>query len=133
MNLAARVVLAFNLWAATAVWVSAQVIAPVSSVARGDPRPGVSPDTNIVGTTWSGQDGEYQTTFRFEADGKLNYGYKNGHFDNGTWKQTGNTIYFEMNDKYREFKGTFEGDKIEGDSWNVAGKKWTTSITRKEK
>jgi hypothetical protein len=35
-----------------------------------------------------------------------------------------------MNNKYCEFDGKMNGDAIEGESHNVAGKKWTTKMTR---
>ena len=82
----------------------------------------------LEGTTWVGQDGEYVTTFRFDKGGVLTYAYVNGTYRNGTWKQTGDKLYFEMNNKFREFRGTIKGEKIEGNSWNIRDMKWKTVI-----
>lgn len=84
----------------------------------------------LEGTTWSGLDNSDSKTFRFERGGILSYVAGGQDYRNGTWKQTGNVIYFETNKQYREFRGTMQGDLIEGDSWNVQGMKWKTSIRR---
>jgi hypothetical protein len=35
-----------------------------------------------------------------------------------------------MNDRYCEFEGKLSGETIEGETRNVRGKRWTTSLTR---
>jgi outer membrane biogenesis lipoprotein LolB len=84
-------------------------------------------------TEWTGLDDQAVTTIRFEKDGVLAYIYNGHSYRNGTWKQDGKNLYFEMNDKYRECKATVTGDTIEGDSWNVTDKKWTTTLYRYRK
>ena len=39
-------------------------------------------------------------------------------------------MYFEINNGYREFRGAvnLEGNVIQGDSWNKAGKRWQTVL-----
>jgi hypothetical protein len=85
---------------------------------------------SIDDTEWVGSDSseKYITTFRFEKSGLLAYYYNGVSYRNGTWKQNGASIYFEMNGKFREFKGTVKGDQISGDSWNKKGNKWETVI-----
>lgn len=91
---------------------------------------GQPPPSLLEDTTWSGLDNSDSKTFRFERGGILSYIAGSQNYRNGTWKQTGNVIYFETNKQYREFRGVMQGDLIEGDSWNVQGMKWKTSIRR---
>jgi len=86
--------------------------------------------SNLAGTTWGGQDGANKTTFQFETDGVLKYGYGERDYKNGTWKQTGDEIYFETNNKVSEFKGIIKGNRIEGDRWNAQGTKWKLVLTK---
>jgi hypothetical protein len=83
---------------------------------------------NIEGTTWAGQDGDTFTTFHFEKNGILAYQYDGRFFRNGTWKQEGNKLYFEMNNRFRECRAVIRGNVIEGDSWNKKGAKSKTKI-----
>lgn len=85
---------------------------------------------DIRGTSWVGQDfvPNYQMTFK--ADGTLSYGYKGKLNHGGSWIQQGNSVYFEINKKYREFKGSVDADTLQGESWNVTGKRWQTHLRR---
>jgi formylglycine-generating enzyme required for sulfatase activity len=85
---------------------------------------------NIGGTTWAGQDGRTFTTFHFERNGILAYSYDGRLFRNGTWKQEGDKLYFETNNKYREWRALIRGNVIEGDSWNKKGARSKTKIFR---
>jgi hypothetical protein len=89
----------------------------------------------LEGTVWTGVDlpEKYFTTYRFEKNGKLVWSYNGGKFTNGTWKQEGRTLTFQMNNNYRESRGTIKGNTIEFDSWNVRGVRWFTVITRVER
>ena len=69
-------------------------------------------------------------TIEFVADGTMNVSYKTTRFNRASWKQDGDKIYWEMNNKYCEFEGKMNGDVIEGESRNVTGKKWATKMTR---
>jgi hypothetical protein len=85
---------------------------------------------DLVGTTWDGHDLDVMIRFVFEPGGTLYYSYKNGQFRNATWKLDGNRLYFEMNTGFREFRGVVQGDTIVGESWNVRGMKWSTTLKR---
>jgi hypothetical protein len=88
---------------------------------------------SIEGTEWSAPaDGAGVTnvTYFFERGGILVYRYNGRTFRNGTWRQEGNRVYFECNQKYRECRAALRGDRIEGDSWNVAGARWQTNLGR---
>jgi len=81
---------------------------------------------SVSGTTWVGtdSDGDYYE-YSFQADGALYYKSPSGFHTNGTWKQDGNSIYMETNNKYSEYKGLISGTHIEGNAWNVKDKHWT--------
>jgi hypothetical protein len=85
----------------------------------------------VEGTTWSGTDGDGPMTFTFEPGGVLRYTYQAGTFRNGTWKQTGRSVYIEMNNKFAERRGTLRGNRLTGDAWNVQGLKWSFDVSRK--
>ncbi len=85
----------------------------------------------LHGSRWSGSDidsGDWEITF--EKDGTITYTYNGRTFHNGTWKWQGNALYFETNKKFYEFRGTVLGDVIDGESWNVKGVRWHTSMYR---
>ncbi len=86
-------------------------------------------DTNfasVAGTVWGGtdSDGDYYE-YHFEADGSLSYKAPQGFFKNGTWKQNGDAIYMETNQKFAERQGRISGSHMEGNAWNIRGEKWT--------
>src|SRR5205823_4791088 len=85
----------------------------------------------LAGTTWTGETAEgWAMTIEFVADGSMNVSYKDTKFNRASWTQKDDKIYWEMNNKYCEFNGKMVSDAIEGESFNVAGKKWATKMTR---
>jgi hypothetical protein len=84
---------------------------------------------DLRGTAWKGPEAA-DRYIQFNADGTLSY-HVGGKGGNATWKQEGNRVYFEINNGYREFRGTinFAGNAIQGDSWNKAGKRWQTILS----
>jgi len=81
---------------------------------------------SLAGTTWAGTDSDGDDyVFNFEADGTLSYTSPSGSFRNGTWKQFGGAVYFEMNDHFSEYLGVINGKSIEGKAWNSEGRTWT--------
>lgn len=87
----------------------------------------------FAGTHWFGKCYADNFWIVFETNGTLTYGYDTHTFKNGTWKLEEHNLYFEMNNKYLEFRGVMCGDVIHGESWNVAGGRWTTHFSRMEK
>ena len=81
---------------------------------------------SVSGTTWAGTNskGEYYE-YHFQQDGSLHYQSPSGYWENGTWAQSGNEIYMEMNNRYAEYQGIITGNKMEGNAWNVKGHHWT--------
>jgi hypothetical protein len=85
----------------------------------------------LCGSRWFGSDiesGDWEITF--EKDGAITYTYKGRTFRNGSWQWQGNALYFETNKKFYEFRGTLQGNLIDGESWNVKGIRWHTSMYR---
>ncbi len=91
---------------------------------------------SVSGTTWTGydSDGDFNE-YRFMSDGTVKYSkvtYPDGYHSSGagSWKQNGNTIYMEFNNKYAEYTGTIRGDRMEGNGWNIKGKSWTWYLNK---
>src|SRR3954452_14857177 len=73
----------------------------------------------VEGTVWKGETRPGALFIvRFEPGGVLCYTSPNGTWRNGTWKQEGPAIYLEMNQRYAEYRGKIEGDRIVGDAVN---------------
>jgi hypothetical protein len=91
----------------------------------------------VVGTTWVSNDQAEHIgviEYTFAAGGALEYRYvKSGaSFSNGTWRQDGAALYWEVNTRYAEFNLTFADGGFTGTAHNVAGKNWDVAITAKE-
>src|SRR5262245_7541867 len=68
------------------------------------PKP--APRFDLRGTTWQGQDHTPNHRITFHADGTLTYGINDKKYQKGSsWTFDGKNLYFEVNEKYREFKG----------------------------
>ena len=77
-----------------------------------DARPKVE---SLAGTTWSGPDSDGDDfVYTFEKDGTLSYKSPTGTYNNGKWKQSWASVYFETNDHYSEYLG---GDQREDNEW----------------
>jgi hypothetical protein len=86
---------------------------------------------SLVGTAWTGNSYEKQTmTFEFGPDGTVVAHYNGTHVKAASWKQDGDKVWFELNNKYCEFDGKIVGDRIEGQCHNVAGTRWDVVLTK---
>lgn len=85
---------------------------------------------SLLGTEWWGTSDNRDMTFRFKADGILNYTSPSGTFNDGTWKQTGSTVVLNMNKNYATYTGTVETNRIWGSAENVTGHKWTFEVLK---
>jgi hypothetical protein len=102
-------------------------ISPSSPPAPAEPSP---PPPTIAGTTWAGNDSDGSDwTFTFRPDGLLSYKLKSSTGD-GTWKQDGNTVSMDVNNKYATFNGTIAGDRMSGAASNVTGHRWTWTFEK---
>jgi hypothetical protein len=111
------------------------VLAPAAS--DDEPLPGrdgnyqLTGGENVEGTVWQGErhPGEIFIV-RFERGGTLCYTTNSGTWRNGTWKQTGNSIYLEMNKRYAEYRGVILGDRMFGDAGNINAVTWKWDVKR---
>jgi len=88
---------------------------------------------NLIGTIWDGDDTDGDKyVYEFKQGGILKYDCPTGTFENGTWKQTDNLLYMEMNDKYSQRKGIISSSSMEGEAQNVAGHKWKWTAARRD-
>lgn len=81
---------------------------------------------NLEGTIWSGVDsGGKSFVYEFLPNGVLKFTVETGTFTDGSWKQDGKLVYFEINNKYAEGEGVISDNLMTGNGWNQAGYKWT--------
>ena len=81
---------------------------------------------DLTGSVWDYRQSDGKKGFyRFEANGSLRYKELSDIERGGTWRQDGNAIYMEMNNRFCEFIGTTTGTRIEGEAHNVNGVKWS--------
>lgn len=78
----------------------------------------------IEGKTFNGDGVVAPTVYTFSKGGGLIYAYNGASHSRGSWKQTGNKIYWETNNKYCEFEGNIKNGVVRGKAWNVTGKTW---------
>ena len=76
-------------------------------------------------TFWASTDADGSPiVFQFEKTGKFLYIPVTGVVSKGKWKQRGKIIQMEINGGFVAFKGTIEGDRIEGTAASKRGVKW---------
>lgn len=105
---------------------SGRSIRPLGA-ATGAAREIVPLDTTVVpvdDTKWVGSNHEGELTLEFRIGGILRYTAPSGTWTNGTWRQVGNTVTFEMNDHYAEYTGQVRGTRISGTGHNRTGARW---------
>ncbi len=89
--------------------------------------------TSIVGTKWKSRDSDGdEYIFHFREGGTLEFTSVNSGKTSttATWRQTGNQIYMEMNNRFSEYRGTIQGNTIEGTASNIKNHKWTWKATK---
>lgn len=97
---------------------------PGSSFANGQ-------EPSVSETTWAGKDIRGQSILLyFAGDGSLVYKTPSGIWPNGSWRQEGDNLYFEMNKKFSEHKGTLHGNEVSGEGWTKQGYKNRWSATK---
>jgi hypothetical protein len=113
-------------------WSAAAASVIVAAPARlpYEPPPPPPAVVDLRGTSWEGKDHVEGYRVTFEPDGTLTYGYNKMSHRGGSWQQSGNNLYWEVNQQYREFKGSVAGNVLQGESWNKAGKRWQTFLMR---
>lgn len=85
----------------------------------------------LTGTVWAGNDSDGdRDVFRYLPGGVLNYTSPTGTFQNGSWRQIGNTVLMEMNRHYANYTGLIAGDRIVGTARNVTRHRWSWDVRR---
>ncbi|MDO8789667.1 MAG: hypothetical protein Q7J42_16455 [Sulfuritalea sp.] len=88
---------------------------------------------SVLRTTWYGKGSILQDlAIYFGDNGILHYETISGIHTKGKWTQTGNQIYFEVNNKYVEHQGLIRGNDMGGEDWNVKGKRGTWTAIRQK-
>lgn len=89
---------------------------------------------SVAGTRWSGFDSEgINYVYVFELDGSLSYQSPAGFFrKDGTWNQSGQQVYMEINGRFSMRLGEISGKMMQGRGWNKDGHKWTWTVTKDE-
>jgi hypothetical protein len=89
---------------------------------------------SVEGTTWVGEhtvSDLNRIDYTFLPEGKLTYRYPNGTvYTKGSWRQDGEELYLEMNNRYAEYTVTYRDGRFEGDAKNVVGKAWRLTLTK---
>ena len=87
----------------------------------------------LAGTTWVGNESDFGAMrYTFFEDGRFEYEHGNGKWINGTWNQVDDTVYWEHNKKYSEFRGKFIEGALVGEKTNVNGLRWSVNMTQKK-
>jgi hypothetical protein len=91
--------------------------------------PALKPENKLADTVWCGHtaDGWFMT-LEFKADGTLIMAYRGTVIDKASWVQTGNKIYYQVNNRFSEFTGKLNDGIITGESNNIWGKTWATKL-----
>ena len=89
----------------------------------------------LEGTVWEGRlIPEAVMTVRFEKGGVLWYRYSNNPGNGqrtGSWKQNGDTVYIETNNKYAEYTAVIRGNRMIGEAHNVRPFQWKWEMERR--
>jgi hypothetical protein len=90
-------------------------------------QPAVPP---VLGTTWNGSSGGSSPyDYTFHPDGTFSTAV-NGkpHSSKGTWKQDGDTLEWEFNNRYSVYTVKFQDGTFEGSASNIKGKSWAVTL-----
>ncbi len=94
-----------------------------------------SPD--VTGTTWVSDENEVKLgviEYTFQEGGKLSWHQqgKNDVSTSGSWKQEGEHLYWEVNQKYVDYNVTFKDGQFEGGALNKTKLRWAITLKPKE-
>jgi hypothetical protein len=95
-----------------------------STERQASPAPSLAP-VSVSGTTWAGTDStNAKVEYTFTPNGLV------GNRPENTWQQTGNTVVWDVNNKYAHYEGIIIGDRIEFKARNRVDFSWTGTLTR---
>jgi hypothetical protein len=110
---------------------AAAVAAPVPKSLR-------SKVADVTGTVWVSDETAVNLgviEYTFLEGGKLSWHQvgKNDVSTNGSWRQEGDHLYWEVNQKYVDYNVDFRGGRFEGGAVNKTNTRWTITLRPKEK
>jgi hypothetical protein len=105
---------------------------PLAAHAVPLPRDVIPEKPSLEDTEWSGEFEGRAFRYRFDKDGVLRYFSNGDSTSKGKWKQTRESVEFDIND-YSFHKATVQGNLLEGTSSNRDGRKWTFRLNRVNK
>lgn len=93
---------------------------------------------SLVGTTWVSNEDEVKLgvlEYTFHEGGRLTWRNQNGAqvWTEGSWRQEGEHLYWEVNKRYVDYDVDFVGGQFEGVAVNKNNLKWKITLTPKAK
>jgi hypothetical protein len=95
---------------------------------RGTPKQNARFD--LAGQTWGGTEAEQWVTFHFKSGGVVEYDTPQGYFTDGTYEIDGTWVFIKTAGDKLEYFGGVDGDRMSGNAWNPASKRWSWSVVR---
>lgn len=91
-------------------------------------------EATLRGTIWDVVESDGTIcVFYFEDKGRMPYDSDSDRHENGRWSvDTKGRVLIDTNDHYADYIGTFVGNKVSGDAWNINGLKWTWKGVRRK-
>lgn len=91
---------------------------------------------DVTGTVWISDENEVKLgvlEYTFHEGGKLTWQQQGSQHTNtaGSWKQDGDHLYWEVNQRYVDYNTDFKGGKFEGGALNKVNKRWTIALKPK--
>lgn len=92
---------------------------------------------DVTGTTWVSDETEAKLgvlEYTFLEGGKLSWRTQgqNRTNTNGSWKQDGDKLWWEVNNVYVNYNVTFADGRFDGDALNKVNFRWSISLKPKE-
>jgi hypothetical protein len=84
----------------------------------------------VAGTHWHGSKGDDTTCdYTFHPDGTFSAEQNGRLYSKGTWKQDGEALEWEFNNRYSVYTVTLKDGTYTGTATNVKGKSWAVTLT----